>query len=150
MGGMACRLAREYRAAAGPSVPCRIGRLRPNHHVEMLDGIMAVAVENRPRFRPLSRQARELSDARICYDHLAGRLSVDIADFFTAHEYIVLNVPGRCVRGIACSACRLRLIYRAPELGSRLFSSPRVSGSGVRSGTPQQSEALERRAGEAG
>jgi len=56
---------------------------------EMLDAIMVVAVENRPRFRPLSRQARELSDARICYDHLAGRLSVDIADFFTAHEYIV-------------------------------------------------------------
>jgi DNA-binding transcriptional ArsR family regulator len=56
---------------------------------EMLDAIMTVAVENRPRFRPLSRQARELSDARICYDHLAGRLSVDIADFFTVHEYIV-------------------------------------------------------------
>ena len=56
---------------------------------EMLDAIMVVAVESRPRFRPLSRHARELSDARICYDHLAGRLSVDIADFFTAHEYIV-------------------------------------------------------------
>jgi DNA-binding transcriptional ArsR family regulator len=58
---------------------------------EMLDGVMAVAIENRPRFRPLSRQARELSDARICYDHLAGRLSVDIADFLTTHEYIVLS-----------------------------------------------------------
>jgi len=56
---------------------------------EMLDAIMAVAVENRPRFRPLSRQAREVSDARICYDHLAGRLSVDIADFCIAHEYIL-------------------------------------------------------------
>jgi DNA-binding transcriptional ArsR family regulator len=56
---------------------------------EMLDAIMIVAVENRPRFRPFSPQARELGDARICYDHLAGRLSVDIADFFTAHEYIV-------------------------------------------------------------
>lgn len=67
MGGIACRLARECRTAAGPSVPCRIGRLRPNHHVEMLDGIMAVAVENRPRFRPLSRQARELSDARMTF-----------------------------------------------------------------------------------
>ena len=57
----------------------------------MLDGIMAVAVENRPRFRPLSRQARELSDARICYDHLAGHLSVELADFFTTHEYIVFG-----------------------------------------------------------
>jgi hypothetical protein len=57
----------------------------------MLDGIVAVALENRPRYRPLSRQARELSVARICYDHLAGRLSVDLTDFFTTHEYIVLG-----------------------------------------------------------
>src|SRR5882757_7612338 len=57
----------------------------------MLDGIVAVALENRPRYRPLSRQAQELSAARICYDHLAGRLSVDPADFFTTREYIVLG-----------------------------------------------------------
>ena len=69
----------------------RYFRLASPKIFEMLDAIMAVAVENRPRFRPLSRQARELSDARICYDHLAGRLSVEIADFFTAHEYIVLS-----------------------------------------------------------
>jgi DNA-binding transcriptional ArsR family regulator len=62
--------------------------------VDMLDGIVAVAVENRPRYRPLSRQARELSAARICYDHLAGRLSVDLADFFTAHDYIVPGEEG--------------------------------------------------------
>jgi DNA-binding transcriptional ArsR family regulator len=61
---------------------------------EMLDSIMGVAVENRPRFRPLSREARELSDARICYDHLAGRLSIDLADFFAAHEYIVASEGG--------------------------------------------------------
>ncbi len=58
---------------------------------QMLDGIMAVALANRPRYRPLSRQAQELSSARICYDHLAGRLSVDLTDFFTTHEYIVLG-----------------------------------------------------------
>jgi DNA-binding transcriptional ArsR family regulator len=69
----------------------RYFRLASPKIFEMLDAIMAVAVENRPRFRPLSRQARELNDARICYDHLAGRLSVEIADFFTAHEYIVLS-----------------------------------------------------------
>lgn len=57
----------------------------------MLDGIVAVALDNRPRYRPLSRQARELSAARICYDHLAGRLSVELADFFIAREYIVLG-----------------------------------------------------------
>jgi DNA-binding transcriptional ArsR family regulator len=67
----------------------RYFRLASPKVVEMLDGIVAVTLENRPRYRPLSRQARELSAARICYDHLAGRLSVDLADFFIGHEYIL-------------------------------------------------------------
>ena len=58
---------------------------------DMIDGIVAVALEKRPRYRPLSRQARALSAARICYDHLAGRLSVDLTDSLVAHEYIVLD-----------------------------------------------------------
>jgi DNA-binding transcriptional ArsR family regulator len=57
----------------------------------MIDGIVAVALEKRPRYRPLSRQARALSAARMCYDHLAGRLSVDLTDSFVAREYIVLD-----------------------------------------------------------
>jgi DNA-binding transcriptional ArsR family regulator len=57
----------------------------------MIDGIVAVALEKRPRYRPLSRQARALSAARICYDHLAGRLSVDLTDSFVAREYILLD-----------------------------------------------------------
>src|SRR5215831_371714 len=69
----------------------RYFRLGSPKVVEMLDGIVTVALETRPRYRPLSRQARELSAARICYDHLAGRLSVDLTDFFTAQEYIVLS-----------------------------------------------------------
>jgi DNA-binding transcriptional ArsR family regulator len=69
----------------------RYFRLASPKVVEMLDGIVTVALETRPRYRPLSRQARELSAARICYDHLAGRLSVDLTDFFTAQEYIVLG-----------------------------------------------------------
>jgi hypothetical protein len=69
----------------------RYFRLASPKVVEMLDGIVAVALENRPRYRPLSRQARELSEARICYDHLAGRLSVELTDFLTTHEYVVLG-----------------------------------------------------------
>jgi len=83
-------------AEAGLVAPIRDGRYRyfrlaSPRVAEMLDGIMAVALEHRPRYRPLSRQARELSAARICYDHLAGRLSVHLTDFFTANEYIVLG-----------------------------------------------------------
>jgi DNA-binding transcriptional ArsR family regulator len=81
-------------AEAGLIAPSKDGRhryfrLASPKVVEMLDGIVTVALENRPRYRPLSRQARELSAARICYDHLAGRLSVDLADFFIGREYIL-------------------------------------------------------------
>jgi DNA-binding transcriptional ArsR family regulator len=57
----------------------------------MIDGIVAVALAKRPRYRPLSRQARALNAARICYDHLAGRLSVDLTDAFVARKYVVLD-----------------------------------------------------------
>ena len=59
--------------------------------VDMIDGIVAVALQKRPRYRPLSREARALSAARICYDHLAGRLSVDLTDAFVARKYVVLD-----------------------------------------------------------
>jgi hypothetical protein len=59
--------------------------------MEMIEGIVAVALEKRPRFRPLSPQARAVSAARICYDHLAGRLSVDLTDSLVVSEYIVLD-----------------------------------------------------------
>jgi DNA-binding transcriptional ArsR family regulator len=58
---------------------------------DMIDGIVTVALAKRPRYRPLSRQARALNAARICYGHLAGRLSVDLTDFFVARDYIVLD-----------------------------------------------------------
>src|SRR5438034_8355835 len=82
-------------AEAGLVAPIRDGRYRyfrlaSPRVAEMLDGIMAVALEHRPRYRPLSRQARELHAARICYDHLAGRLSVDLTDSLITHEYIVV------------------------------------------------------------
>jgi hypothetical protein len=57
----------------------------------MIDGIVAVALEKRPRYRPLSRHARALSAARICFGHLAGRLSVDLIDSMAARKYVVLD-----------------------------------------------------------
>ena len=58
---------------------------------DMIDGIVAVALEKRPRYRPLSHQARALGAARICYGHLAGRLSVALVDVFVAQDYVVLD-----------------------------------------------------------
>ena len=69
----------------------RYFRLATPTVADMIDGIVAVALQKRPRYRPLSREARALSAARICYDHLAGRLSVDLTDSFVAREYVVLD-----------------------------------------------------------
>jgi DNA-binding transcriptional ArsR family regulator len=69
----------------------RYFRLASPRVTDMIDGIVAVALEKRPRYRPLSRQARALNAARICYDHLAGRLSVDLTDSFVARKYVVLG-----------------------------------------------------------
>jgi DNA-binding transcriptional ArsR family regulator len=69
----------------------RYFRLASPTVVDMIDGIVAVALEKRPRYRPLTRQARALSAARICYDHLAGRLSVDLTDSFVARQYLVVD-----------------------------------------------------------
>ena len=69
----------------------RYFRLASPMVAEMIDGIVAVALKKRPRYRPLTRQARALSEARICYDHLAGRLSVDLTDSFIARGYVVAD-----------------------------------------------------------
>jgi DNA-binding transcriptional ArsR family regulator len=69
----------------------RYFRLASPTVVDMIDGIVAVALQKRPRYRPLSRQAIALSAARICYDHLAGRLSVDLTDSFVARDYVILE-----------------------------------------------------------
>src|SRR5205085_10841780 len=69
----------------------RYFRLASPAVADMIDGLVAVALQKRPRYRPLSREACALSAARICYDHLAGRLSVDLADSLVAREYVVLD-----------------------------------------------------------
>src|SRR5262249_53550292 len=58
--------------------------------VEMIEGIVAVALQKRPRYRPLSDRALALSAARICYDHLAGRLSIALPYAFVARNSILL------------------------------------------------------------
>src|SRR5262245_5397378 len=66
-------------------------RLASGAVADMIDGIVGVALSKRPTYLPLSRPARALSAARICYDHLAGRLSVDLADALVARHYVVLD-----------------------------------------------------------
>jgi DNA-binding transcriptional ArsR family regulator len=60
----------------------------------MLEGIMAVAVENAPDHRPRWNSDNRLRTARTCYDHLAGRLGVAIADGLVGRKEIILTDDG--------------------------------------------------------
>jgi DNA-binding transcriptional ArsR family regulator len=72
----------------------RYFRLASAKVVQMLEGLVGVAIDSRPRFRPLSREAAALRDARVCYDHLAGRLGVAVADAMMARGFLVLDDEG--------------------------------------------------------
>ena len=62
---------------------------------KMLESIKAVAaLETPPRYQPRSAQDDALRFARTCYDHLAGRLGVAIADAMVRKKYVVLSDEG--------------------------------------------------------
>jgi DNA-binding transcriptional ArsR family regulator/ribosomal protein S19E (S16A) len=61
----------------------------------MLEGIKAVAaIEVPPRYQPKSAKDDALRFARTCYDHLAGRLGVAIADAMVNAGYLALSDDG--------------------------------------------------------
>jgi DNA-binding transcriptional ArsR family regulator len=61
----------------------------------MLESIKVVAaIEVPPRYQPRSARDDALRFARTCYDHLAGRVAVAIADALLARRYIVLGDDG--------------------------------------------------------
>ncbi len=61
----------------------------------MLESIKAVAaIEVPPRHQPRSAQDEALRFARTCYDHLAGRLGVALADALIAKGVVVLSDDG--------------------------------------------------------
>jgi DNA-binding transcriptional ArsR family regulator len=63
----------------------------------MLEGIMAVAAQGPPRYRPRWRGDEALRIARTCYDHLAGRLGVTMAEALTERGHVVLGEDGGVV-----------------------------------------------------
>jgi len=62
---------------------------------QMLESMIAVAaIEVPPRHQPRSPQEERLRFARTCYDHLAGRLGVAIADALAAEGCVNLDDDG--------------------------------------------------------
>ncbi len=65
----------------------------------MLEGIMAVAADGPARRGPHWKGDEALRAARTCYDHLAGKLGVALADALVARRRIVLTEDGGEVTG---------------------------------------------------
>jgi DNA-binding transcriptional ArsR family regulator len=60
----------------------------------MLESMMAVASDGAPLRRPRWRGDPALRRARTCYDHIAGRLGVALADSLVARHRVVLAEDG--------------------------------------------------------
>jgi DNA-binding transcriptional ArsR family regulator len=69
----------------------RYYRLASPEVAQAIEALMAVASFGPKRHRPVGPKDEALRNARTCYDHLAGRLGIAIADTLTAKKYIVLS-----------------------------------------------------------
>jgi DNA-binding transcriptional ArsR family regulator len=63
----------------------------------MLESLMTVAAAGPARYQPRWRGGDALRNARTCYDHLAGRLGVALADALMEREQIALSEDGGMV-----------------------------------------------------
>jgi DNA-binding transcriptional ArsR family regulator len=73
----------------------RYYRLAEPRVAEALESLSRLAPALRPLDPPLSPKARRLREARTCYDHLAGRLGVALADAFERQGLFENDGPDR-------------------------------------------------------
>ncbi len=91
----------------------------------MLESIMAVAEAGPARYRPHWKGGDALRTARTCYDHLAGRLAVALAEALVARGCVVLGEDGGEVTaaGMECLA-ELGIDLGAAVKRRRAFCKP--------------------------
>jgi DNA-binding transcriptional ArsR family regulator len=88
-------------SAAQLVVPAQQGRhryyrLAGRHVAAMLESISEVAATSQPRLRA-TRISDAMRNARMCYDHIAGKLGVTLADALCAHHHIELADDGGAI-----------------------------------------------------
>lgn len=69
----------------------RYYRLASGEVAQALQALMALSVEGPRRHHPVGPRDAALRLARTCYDHMAGRLAVAIADALTAQGRVVIS-----------------------------------------------------------
>jgi DNA-binding transcriptional ArsR family regulator len=87
------KLATAGLIASTPQGRHRYYRLAGPHVAAMLESIMQVAAVAPPRCRAL-RIDDDLRTARLCYDHIAGRLGVRLADALRTRGHVELSHDG--------------------------------------------------------
>jgi DNA-binding transcriptional ArsR family regulator len=100
----------------------RYHRLASPAVARMLEGLMLVAAESRPPARAHVAGPRDekMRAARTCYDHLAGRLGVGIADAMAARGYIEFSEDAGMVTAAGEQfLARLGISVEAPAHGAR-------------------------------
>jgi len=88
---------------------------------QMLESVMAVAGPDPSPARPW-RGGEALRTARTCYDHLAGRLGVALADALTTAEHVTLSTDGGEVT--PSGHAFLQDFGAEPAGGKRVFCRP--------------------------
>jgi DNA-binding transcriptional ArsR family regulator len=88
---------------------------------QMLESVMAVAGPAPPAARPW-RGGDALRTARTCYDHLAGRLGVSLADALTTAHHVTLSTDGGEVT--PSGHAFLQEFGAEPAGGKRVFCRP--------------------------
>jgi len=72
----------------------RYFRLASPGVARVLEDLMALATDGPPRHRPKARCDDAMARARTCYDHLAGKLGVALADSMASRGLIILSDDG--------------------------------------------------------
>jgi DNA-binding transcriptional ArsR family regulator len=91
---------------------------------QMLEGLMLVAANEPARHRPHWRNGEALRTARSCYDHMAGRVAVGMADSLASRSFIVWDADGGQVTQAGHDFLRGLGIALPAATGRRVFCRP--------------------------
>jgi len=123
--GHLAKLARANLVVATTKGRFRYFRLASPLVARMLESMKLVAaLEMPPRYSPRSARDDAVRFARTCYDHIAGRLGVAIADALVARDALVLTPDGG---ELTPAGVRLLTAFGAdlaPARGRRIFCRP--------------------------
>jgi DNA-binding transcriptional ArsR family regulator len=75
----------------------RYYRLKSAKVAHLLEELTSFAVDGPPRHRPKSRCDEAMARARTCYDHLAGKLGVALANRLVEQHHLLLGEEGGAV-----------------------------------------------------